>query len=284
MFYPSQQGDNEIRLYKNALVKLQGFHSAYGEDAQIFSREEIVKEFKLFDSNVKDSIDKKIALLREVRELYNTNRELYHKIKNLPIKSRVMRENSKHSGKSIIFVSSNLKTEFYLADSKGVEVIDFLDAVKYLKAKPDEKALPFTNAEEHYKQVNIALEKYETEYIEAADVSVLHANRKDLDKSSLIANKFLRTIKQVVDNKELHSMCDTLTTYINEGIYSQLPRYLKELSGEYKNDRAKIQQDESNLHKEISDLLSEYQTMNREQRHDALSISDPQIVISETFV
>lgn len=284
MFYPSQQGDNEIRLYKNALVKLQGFHSAYGEDAQIFSREEIVKEFKLFDNNVKDSIDKKIALLREVRELYNTNRELYHKIKNLPIKSRVMRENSKHSGKSIIFVSSNLKTEFYLAESKGVEVIDFLDAVKYLKAKPEEKALPFTNTEEHYKQVNIALEKYETEYVEAADVSVLHANRKDLDKSSLIANKFLRTIKQVIDNKELHSMCDILTTYINEGIYSQLPRYLKELSGEYKNDRAKIQQDESNLHKEISDLLSEYQTMNREQRHDALSISDPQIVISETFV
>ena len=79
-------------------------------------------------------------------------------------------------------------------------------------------------------------------------------------------------------------MCDTLTTYINEGIYSQLPRYLKELSGEYKNDRAKILQLESNLHKEISELLSEYQTMNKEQRHDALSISDPQIVISETFV
>src|SRR5690606_5486965 len=26
-FYPSQQGDEEIRLYHNALIKLQGFHS-----------------------------------------------------------------------------------------------------------------------------------------------------------------------------------------------------------------------------------------------------------------
>ncbi len=47
MFYPSQQGDKEIKLYKNALIKLQGFHSALGEDAQIYSREEIVKEFQL---------------------------------------------------------------------------------------------------------------------------------------------------------------------------------------------------------------------------------------------
>ena len=45
MFYPSMQGNQEIHLYSNALIKLQGFHSAFGEDAQIYSREEIVKEF-----------------------------------------------------------------------------------------------------------------------------------------------------------------------------------------------------------------------------------------------
>ena len=60
MFYPSAQGDKEIQLYKNALVKLQGFHSAFGEDAQIYSKEEIVKEFQMFDNNVKDSIDKRL--------------------------------------------------------------------------------------------------------------------------------------------------------------------------------------------------------------------------------
>ena len=58
----------------------------------------------MFDSNVKDSIDKKIALLREVRELYNSDRKLYHKIKALPMKSRVMRDTGKHSGKSIISI------------------------------------------------------------------------------------------------------------------------------------------------------------------------------------
>ena len=282
MFYPSQQGDKEIKLYKNALVKLQGFHSAFGEDAQIYSKEEIVKEFKMFDNHIKDSIDQKIALLREVRELYHTNRELYHKIKALPMKSRVMRDTGKHSGKSVIFVSSNLKTEFYLATPKGVEVIDFLDAVKYLNAKPEEQPAPFNNEELHYKHVNSALIRYTTEYVEAADTSSI--NRTDLDKTSLEANKFLRTIKQLASDNELKSQCDVLMGYINEGIYAQLPRYLKNLSREYKNDRTKLKQDEYKLQAEINGLLQEYQTMNKEQRHDAQDISNPQIIISETFI
>ena len=281
MFYPSKQGDKEIQLYKNALVKLQGFHSAFGEDAQIYSREEIVKEFQMFDSNVKDSIDKKIALLREVRELYNHDRKLYHKIKALPMKSRVMRHTGKHSGKSVIFVSSSVKTEFYLAGPKGIEVIDFLEAVKYLKAQPEEQPVPFSNEEQHYRHVNSALARYTAEYVEAADTSSI--NRTDLDKISLEANKFLRTIKQISTDSELKTQCDVLIGYINEGIYAQLPRYLKTLSREYRNNRAKIKQDEYLLQNKISELLDEYQTMNREQRHEAHDISNPQIIISESF-
>lgn len=282
MFYPSQQGDKEIQLYKNALVKLQGFHSAFGEDAQIYSKEEIVKDFQMFDNNVKDNIDKKIALLREVRDLYNSDRKLYHKIKALPMKSRVMRHTGKHSGKSVIFVSSNVKTEFYLATGTSVAAIDFLEAVKYLKAKPEEQPAPFNQEEQHYKHVNDALAQYTTEYVEAADTSSI--NRTDLDKTSLEANKFLRTIKQITTDRELQSQCDTLIGFINEGIYAQLPRYLKVLSREYKNDRAKMKQNEYNLQTKISELLGEYQTMNKAQRHDAQDVSDPRIIISETFV
>lgn len=281
MFYPSKQGDKEIQLYKNALVKLQGFHSAFGEDAQVYSKEEIVKEFRMFDNNVKDIIDKKIALLREVRELYNSDRELYYKIKALPMKSRVMRDTGRHSGKSVIFVSSNVKTEFYLATAKGIEAVDFLEAVKYLKAKPEEIPAPFSHEEQHYKHVNDALAKYTAEYVEAADTSSI--NRTDLDKTSLEANKFLRTIKQITADSELQSKCDVLTGYINEGIYAQLPRYLKALSREYKNDRVKMKEDEYNLQNKISELLGEYQTMNKEQRHNIQDISNPQIIISESF-
>lgn len=281
LFYPSRQGDKEIQLYKNALVKLQGFHSAFGEDAQIYSKEEIVKEFQMFDNNVKDYIDKKIELLREVRDLYNNDRELYHKIKALPMKSRAMRDTGEHSGKSVIFVSSSIKTEFYLATSTNIKIIDFLEAVEYLKAKPEEKPVPFSYDEQHYKHVNRALEKYSTEYVEAADTSSI--NRPDLDKTSLEANKFLRTIKQITIDSEFVSQCNVLTGYINEGIYAQLPRRLKKLSRKYKNDQKRIREEEYKIKEEIKGLFEEYQTMDKKQRHDVQDISNPQIVISESF-
>ena len=305
MFYPSRQGDNEIQLYKNALLKLQGFHSAFGEDAQIYSKEEIVRQFKMYDNTVKDNIDKKIALLREVRELYNTNRKLYHKIKNLPMKTRLCRDASttpiKHKQEvvdtsqqtqasttksvvccplTVVFISSDVKTEFYLADDKGVQAIDFLEAVSYLKATPQEKAIPFDKNTSHYNHVNKALELYTKEYVEAADTT--SANRNDLDKSSLEANKFLRTIMQITTDDELRKHCTTLITYINEGIYSQLPRHLKTLAREYKNDRLKIKQDEYTLLRKIETLIKEYHTYNKQQQTN--HTTDPQIIISETFV
>ena len=283
MFYPSQQGDKEIRLYKNALIKLQGFHSAFGEDAQIYSKEEIVKEFQIFDSSIKDSMDKKIALLREVRELYNNNRELYHKIKTLPMKSRVLRDTGKHSGKSIVFVSSSVKTEFYLVNDKGPEVIDFLEAVKYLKAKPEEVAAPWDSAPNHYDHVKRALGKFDEEYIVASAVPAF-AKRTDLDKTSLEANSFLRAVKQITTDNVIKSECDILIGYINEGIYARLPKEIKAISREYKGDRMKIKQDEYKIQEKLHSYLQQYHTNIKEQQKEILNATSPQIIISETFI
>ena len=283
MFYPSQQGDREIQLYKNALIKLQGFHSAFGEDAQIYSREEIVRQFQLFDSNVKDTVDKKIALLREVRALYNTNRKLYHKIKALPLKSRVMRDTGKHEGKTIVFISSNVKTEFFLAEKGNVKTIDFLDAVAYLKAKVEEKPATFTNDEQHYQHVNKTVSKYKSEYVEATAID-LSAKRTDLDKTALEANHFLRTVKRITTDNETKMQCDVLTSYINEGVYAKLPRQLKALAREYKNDQERLHKEEYIVQNRIDGLYKEYLTLNSEQRKANQDVTDPQIIISETFI
>ena len=283
MFYPSKQGDHEIQLYKNALIKLQGFHSAFGEDAQIYSREEIVRQFTLFDSNVKDSVDKKIALLRELRELYNNDRELYHKIKELPMKSRVLRDTNKHSGKTVAFISSEVKTEFYLVNDRKAEVIDFLEAVKYLKAHPEEQAVPFTTETDtpHYSHVNTAINKYKSEYIQAKDIDV--ARRTDLDRTALEANTFLRHVKQITTDRKLMEWCDILTAYINEGMYARLPRELKAVSREYKGDRTKMKSDEYKIQDRISKLIEEYQ-INASEEDSIKELSDPRIIISETFI
>lgn len=281
MFYPSKQGDKEIKLYKNALIKLQSFHSAYGEDAQIYSREEIVKEFKLFDSNVRDSIDKKISLLRELRDLYNNDRELYHKIKALPLKSRVWRETGKHCGKTVVFVSSEVKTEFYLVSTGSPEPIDFLTAVSYLKAQPDELAVSIPKNESHYEQVNRALNIYRQTVIETHDETKVDI--ATLDKTSQVADKFLRTLLQVFTDTTIIANIKILRGYLSQGTYSQLPRDLKTLSQEYKNDRIRIRESEYKLQKTISKLVDEYHT-NTTSESVKKEIGDPKIIISETFI
>ena len=281
MFYPSKQGNSQIQLYENALMKLQGFHSAFGEDAQIYSREEIVKQFEMFDSNVRDAVDKKIQLLREVRELYSKDRKLYNKIKNLPMKSRVMRDTGKHSGTSIVFVSSNVKTEFYLVNSKTVEPLDFLEAVKYLKAKPEELPAPFGEDNTHFEHVNRALDSYSYAVMESRDDNT--ARRVDLDQTSLRANNFLRTVKKITQDPDLLAKCDILINYINDGVYAQLPRFLKALAGEFHNDRVLMKEKEYYISTKIDSLIQTYHSQTRKERNSQQELEDPRIIISETF-
>src|SRR5690606_25830053 len=92
-FYPSQQGDEEIRLYNNALIKLQGFHSAFGEDAQIYTHEEMLEQFKLFEEGLPDDEDKRLHYLRFIREFKDKNPKEFKRIKAFPLKARTGRNN-----------------------------------------------------------------------------------------------------------------------------------------------------------------------------------------------
>ncbi len=302
MFYPSQQGDKEIQLYKNALIKLQGFHSAFGEDAQIYSREEIVKNFRLFDSNVRDVVDKKIALLRELRNLYNNNREWYNKIKALPMKSRVLRDTGKHCDTTIVYVSTKIKSEFYkVLGQRHPEPIDFLKAVDYLKAKPEEVSIPFAhesatlieaetkemeaaakNGNNHYIHVNRAVSVFSDDLQAQTDIDSIQT--VNLDKTAQTADKFLRTVQQACrDDASLIKDCGILRNYIKEGTYARLPRELKTISQEYKNDRMKMKADSRVLANRISTLIAQYH--NSENVSIAMAeIGMPSIVLSETFL
>ena len=74
-------------------------------------------------------------------------------MKQLPLKSRVARNTGKHKEKSIVYVSSDVKTEFYLATDKVVKPIDFLEAIKYL-----DEYIQMKGAK--YKDHNLTLRKW----------------------------------------------------------------------------------------------------------------------------
>jgi hypothetical protein len=64
-----------------------------------------------------------------------------------------------------------------------------------------------------------------------------------------------------------------------------LPRRLRDLSKPYKGDKVQIKEDEAKLKRTLAELIDEYQTMSNEMQEKAVpKVSDPQIIISETFI
>lgn len=193
-----------------------------------------------------------------------------------------MRDTGKHSGQTIVFVSSKIKTEFYIVSGEQQpQIMDFLSAVGFLKAKPEERPVLFNHDEEHYAQVNRALEEFHSDLQAQTDSDSI--KNKNLDTTAQIADKFLRTIEQVCEDDSLKRDCGILRGYIKEGTYARLPKSLKTISKEYKNDRLKIKKDGRILATRISDLVEEYHHASNSDTSKS-DIGNPSIIISETFI
>lgn len=109
VFYPSREGNREINLKQIALSKIQTFHSTFGEDNQIYSREEIIDRdlSKLFDEGMKrqkEECNQELPYYEELRALYQTNRREYNRIAKLSLRSRTGRKANNIDGVTLSMI------------------------------------------------------------------------------------------------------------------------------------------------------------------------------------
>ena len=99
-FFPTAQVDANIDLTKKAIVKLQAFHSALGEDSQIYSTDEEVDNFGLFDAaEIQEERDETLASTSwNCVCLKKNNPDRFREIRNLPLRARVGRKGSPSRG------------------------------------------------------------------------------------------------------------------------------------------------------------------------------------------
>ncbi len=283
MFYPSEEGNKVIGLSEDSLFKMQGFHSALGEDIQIYSPEEIVKEFELFDKQVKDTVDENLRYLRIVRDFHTKSPHEYARIKALPPKSRVVR--SGKSSESVAFISSSYKTSFFLVNDGKAKSVDFLTIAKKLEAESDEKGIPFESIDrsKHYKDVQAALNAFKSESEEAV-TQTSNINHVTQNKTGATALSFLRKFIRGWSSMptELSTKVNAIMESVNNGVYTHLERRLFNLSQEMKGKPI----DEQWLHRvedEVNDLYETYLAVqDTAQKRDPET--DPLIVVTETFV
>jgi superfamily II DNA/RNA helicase len=287
-FYPSKQGDLEIKLYKNALIKLQGFHTAFGEDAQIFSHEELVEQFELFKEGVEGDEDKRLFYLRFIREFKENNPREFRRIKQFPLKARTARKSNAEgiplkADSTVIFLKSPYKTEFYKADDENrVVPLTFVEAAEIFAANSTEVGFEVPN--NHYSHINNALQVFEQDFFGNATENV--ATKDKADGNSKQSQKFLRDMKQLSKNKEFQTACENLHEFIEHGIYTPIPNEIKKIRLRF-DKRNIIFAEAENL---ILRLAKKYDALGKD--NDDLESGEgkldaniePDIVLSETFI
>jgi superfamily II DNA/RNA helicase len=159
-FYPTEQTEKDINLKKKAVLKLQAFHSALGEDSQIYSSEEEYGSFGLFDKEPKEERDERLEYLLELRQFRRDNPEWYKTIQSMPKRARTGRE-SKRDRKSTVVYLKNVKRDgfYYVSGMEKAEEMTFLECAGTFKAFQSEKAHPMP--EMHHAQVSRAIHSFE---------------------------------------------------------------------------------------------------------------------------
>ena len=286
-FYPSQQGDEEIKLYQNALVKLQGFHTAFGEDTQVFTHEELVEQFELFKEGMPNEEDKRLLYLRFIREFKDNNPKEFKRIQKFPLKARTTRSNQyakeiDTENSTLLFLKSPYKMEFYKVNKESVvSPLSFLEAANLFEAKATEQALDIPPV--HFEHVQAALQEFDNDFLGATNEIVTTTDKAD--GVSAQAKKFLRDFKSLTRNINTQKATVAIMHLIDKGTFTPLPNEIRKLKRQIgKRDISYGQADSIIIG--IAEKYDAYHN-DRENEDHAVDIDlniTPEIVITETFV
>jgi superfamily II DNA or RNA helicase len=163
-FFPSQQGNDLIKLKENAEAKIQAFIEMLGVDARLLTEGEEIKSHDLFARlNSKQTItgehgeeESELEYLTEIRGIRDEDPDLFERIKHLPKKARSTRSAATITGGLIPSVPSLLTyfrkgklDKFYLSGQEAqAKELDFLTTAKVLK--PADKNEPRKAIEESF--------------------------------------------------------------------------------------------------------------------------------------
>jgi superfamily II DNA/RNA helicase len=288
-FYPSRQSDDLINLYNNAYVKLQGFHTAYGEDAKIYTTEEVLEQVKLHIAGSTEEEDKRLIYLRFIREFKAKNEKEFKRIAKLPMKARTGRsisaskkENMK--GNSLVFMKSPYKLEFYnIQANKKIEPLTFIQAAELFEAKYNEPshALP----DYHHEHVQLAENHFEKELLATSSDSISGSTS---DAVTNQAKKFVRERRAESTDDKFRESATALIELLESGTIAILPIELKKLKAKFDKNQVNKHQAENM----IMVFAIKYTNASRDEVTSADELSSelpieitqkPEIIISETF-
>lgn len=283
-FFPTAKVNNDIELEKKAIMKLQAFHSAMGEDSQIYSQDEVTESFGLFDKTVNEEKDEKLRILLELRKFRKDNPDLFKLIKNMPTRARVGRKSPVLKGATITFIRNEKRDAFLLVRENGeIDELTFLQAENEYYAKVTEKAIDLN--EHHHDQVKKAIQLFANKLEEEKSKERKIDTTQGPNEKRALA--FLDAISNIqVANPEEKELLQNAKQAIRLGKFQNLQRDVNKLAKAVKTVPLK----QAVLLEEVIKILQKYPLQAIEDDNIPvlqpifnLKEFKPEIIISESF-
>ncbi|MBS0570163.1 MAG: helicase, partial [Proteobacteria bacterium] len=221
-FYPTARVDDDIELRKKAIMKLQAFHTALGEDSQIYSVDEEVDSFGLFERVPEENErDERLSLLMELREFRRSSPEAFKRVENLSLRARAGRRDDARAGTTVVFIRTRQRDGFYrLGASDEPEELTIVEAAREFRAPdPREKAIPLHA--NHHAHVTEAVRRCEEQAVseriakETVEVAQGPNERRalayldgflNLDLASEAEKEAIRAAKQAIQSARFQNL------------------------------------------------------------------------------
>ena len=292
VFYPSEQGNKEIKLNQIALSKIQTFHTTFGEDNQIYSTEEIIDRDldKLFKEGIKkEQEDRNLELpfYEELRTLYYQNRKEYNRIERLSLRSRTGRDKREVdgvtlSGDTLVFLKTNFRKIFYLVNDEQTREISVLDAFNYFKATPDEKPVP--RIPQHHSHVEKVVQKFNNDRAkEMQEEKSKQSQRSNLGAQVTTAVSLINNILPHIEDGDTRLKLVQLKELTERGTITYIAKRLQRIQKDLQrkgSSKAKLTFEEAL--KQILEMANHYNAYYRESQH-AEEETAAIIILSESF-
>lgn len=219
-FFPSTQVSEHMSLEDNITSKIQAFHDTLGEDFKYLSENEEVDTYGIFGKTLYDKLNSKESLeekdfeedstlkyLQIIRDLRDSDEELFVKIKNYPKKIRSAKYLDNDG--TLTFFRKGYMKRFFICDNSMSREITFLDAMKLMESNKEDKhhnisSRYYDNLEANKQELIRVLQE------ESMDISPTRKEGKSHDKTIMKTLKALNSYHKFTEHEivKIHKLMD----------------------------------------------------------------------------
>lgn len=291
-FFPTEKVEDDIQLRHKAIVKLQAFHSTLGEDSQIYSTDEQVETFGLFDESLqgKDEANDRLRYLMEIRKFRKESPEEFLRIRNLPLKIRNAVKNSERQNSTISYLRSRGRQHaFYAVDQQNeLTELGFLQAVPIFKCDQTAKVQPLH--EQHHTQVQQAIANFRQQ---AEEKTVIEQQNQTLTPQQTRAIHYMKAVQALphVNEQEKQAITQAIET-IKLGRFQALERDVNKLQRNARRasltNEVQLQSLLEIVHKHIPEVEEDTDIQDKQSTEENLSTTpvddQPKVIISQSYI